>query len=64
MDIVGGDIAQGDDDGGGRCRIVSAMKIGGNKISETKFAEALCGCKSTNEHNKEPNAHGSVEGGI
>ncbi len=63
-DIVGGDGAQGDDDGGGCCRIVLAIKIGGKKISKTKFAEALCGRKSTNKHNKEPNARGSVEGGI
>ncbi len=30
-DIVGGDGAQGDDDGGGRCRIVSAIEIGGKQ---------------------------------
>ena len=63
-DIVGGDGAQGNEDGGGRCRIVLAIKIGGKKNSKTKFAEALCGRKSTNKHNKEPNARGSVEGGI
>ncbi len=39
-------------------------KIRGEKISKTKFAKALCSRKSTNKHNKEPNARGSVEGGI
>ncbi len=63
-DIVGGDSAQGDDDGGGRCCIVSAIKIGGKKINKTKFTEALCGRKSMNKHNNQPNARGSVEGGI
>ncbi len=63
-DIVGGDGAQGDDDGGGHCPIVSAIKIGGKKINKIKFTEALCGRKSTNKHNNQPNACGSVKGGI
>ncbi len=63
-DIVGGDGAQGNDDGGGCCCIISAIEIGGKKINKTKFTEALCGCKSSNKHNNQPNARRSVEGGI
>jgi hypothetical protein len=63
-DIVGGDGAQGNDGGGGSCCIVLAIEIGGKKIKKTKYAEALCGCKSMNKHNNQPNACGSVNGGI
>jgi hypothetical protein len=55
---------QGNDNGGGRFRIILAIEIGGKKINKTKFAEALCGRKSTNKHNNQPNARKSVEGGI
>ena len=63
-DIVGGDGAQGDDNGGGRRHIISAIEIGGKQINKTKFSKALCGRKSTNKHNIYSNACGSVEGGI
>ncbi len=39
-DIVGGDGAQGDDVGGGRCRIVSAIKIGGKKKKSPRLYAA------------------------
>jgi hypothetical protein len=35
--IVGGDGAQDNHDGGGRCHIVSAVKFGGKKINKAKF---------------------------
>ncbi len=33
-DIVGGDGTQGNDNGGGRCRIVLAIQIGGKKLNK------------------------------
>jgi hypothetical protein len=39
-DINGGDGAQDNHDGGGCCRIVSALKFGGKKLYEAKFVVA------------------------
>jgi hypothetical protein len=46
--------AQVDDDGGGRCRIVSVVKVR-EKNNKSKFVVALRGRQSTIAHNNQPN---------